>query len=301
MLVSKVAKLSPTARFLYWIKERHQIWNRRRIGLPKPWTDDEVLQNYFFTNPYRENDKVTVWFRDNVREPLRNTPKVILATVIFRWFNLPVTGSILLGLGTFPEGRNLLTNWDRQEALTRLRMQRELGNQIFTGAFMINSPPGKPKLEAICDRIENVWSHRSDIINAFDEDTTMEGCHEGLTAFDGLGGFMAYEIVCDLRYTKWLENARDKLTWCNPGPGCIRGLYRIMEKDFPKGNNSTSPAKPKGWLEQMWGLLDLATKKLPLMPPFELREIEHSLCEFDKYERIRLNDGRAKRRFNGVN
>ena len=29
-------------------------------------------------------------------------------------------------------------------------------------------------------------------------------------------------------------------------------------------------------------------------PPLEMREIEHTLCEFDKYERVRLGEGRPR-------
>ncbi len=29
-------------------------------------------------------------------------------------------------------------------------------------------------------------------------------------------------------------------------------------------------------------------------PRLELRDIEHSLCEFDKYERVRLGEGRPR-------
>jgi hypothetical protein len=51
MKIERVAKLSPESRFLYWIKERHAIYLRREAGEEKPWTDDEMLQRYFFTNP----------------------------------------------------------------------------------------------------------------------------------------------------------------------------------------------------------------------------------------------------------
>ncbi len=92
MLTTDVLKLTPTDRFLYWVRERHAITLRREAGAAKPWTDDEVLQNYFFTSPYRERDKTTTWFRTHVRDPLRDDPAVILATTIFRWFNHIPTG-----------------------------------------------------------------------------------------------------------------------------------------------------------------------------------------------------------------
>ena len=82
MKVSLVRKLSPTEQFLYWFKERHQIYLKRQRGEPPPWTDDEVLQSYYFTNPYREHDKTTVvqgqamlsWDQLFGREPGRVNP-----------------------------------------------------------------------------------------------------------------------------------------------------------------------------------------------------------------------------------
>ena len=48
-------------RFCYWINERHAIYQKRAKGQPAPWTDDPILRDYKFTNPFRENDRVTVW------------------------------------------------------------------------------------------------------------------------------------------------------------------------------------------------------------------------------------------------
>ena len=33
------------------------------------------------------------------------------------------------------------------------------------------------------------------------------------------------------------------------------------------------------------------------VPPLEMREIEHSLCEFDKWTRVRNNEGRPRSRY----
>jgi len=294
-----VAKKSALDRFLYWMVERHCIHLRRKKGKPKPWTDDVTLQTNFFTNPYRENDKVTVWFRDKVRDPLKHDPRVLMATVIFRWFNLPRTGEILLKGGEGDYG--WLTDWDEEAVVEILAKEREQRKTIFTGAFMINSPGGRPKLEAICERISNVWKDREHLIANLDhnDEITLQGFHKVLTQFDGLGGFMAYEIVCDLRFTDILKDATDKLTWCNPGPGAIRGMYRIHGIDFRKGRNSSSPRRPKEWDEMMATLLQTVGKRTTLKN-IEMREIEHSLCEFDKYERARLGDGQMKRKYNAT-
>ncbi len=288
MKIEDVAKLSPVDRFLYWIKERHAIYTRRKAGKKKPWTDDEVLRSYFFTNPYRENDKTTVWFRENVREPLRDDPAVLMATVIFRWFNWIPTGELLLK-------HNLLEDWRPKVAKVVLGKMRDRGEKVFTGAFMIapRCLPNESKVEAVCRLIGEVynnlgWMKAVSVIG----NHKMQVWHDRLLEYDGLGGFMAYEIVCDLRYTYLLENAPDKETWSNPGPGAKRGLNRIL------GNPIKSPLGdyPKETLR----LLITAQRRLKKLPPIEMREIEHSLCEWDKYERARLQDGRMKRLYNGV-
>ena len=159
MLNEKVAKLKPVDRFLYWIKERHSIYLKRQAGKPKPWTDDEVLQRYFFTNPYRENDKTTVWFRENIREPLRNKPEVLFATIAFRWFNRISTGELL-------QSHRLLTHWQQAKAVRVLEKARGDGLTVFTGAYMIkagNGPKGC-KIGNVCNAITNIWKQRKRLV-----------------------------------------------------------------------------------------------------------------------------------------
>ena len=95
---------------------------------------------------------------------------------------------------------------------------------------------------------------------------------------------MSYELVTDLRHTYYLHDAEDIMTWANAGPGAMRGLNRIHGRDL----DDTS--KKHDWCHEMRELLNIAWMKYSL--DFELREIEHSLCEFDKYERVRLGQVR---------
>jgi hypothetical protein len=292
MLIEEVGKLSPLQRFLYWIRERHQIYLRRKLGHSKPWTNDTVLQSYFFTNPYRENDKITVWFRENIRDPLKDMRAVIFAIVAFRWFNWIPTGQTLIGdsenRGPL-ENEDLFLIWNLNEAKRRLRLL----DRVFTGAFNIsNSGSKKPKIDRVCDDyIQPVWERDREIREVSKRWNTMQSAHSYLRQFPGLGGsgFMAYEIVCDLRYTGVLDHATDKSIWSNPGPGAKRGINRLLDRPL------TAPVKD--WPYQSVKLLENA--KSALRMPLEMREIEHSLCEWDKYERARLNDGHMKRTYNG--
>jgi hypothetical protein len=299
----KVLAMSPVERFLYWCEERHRIYLRRQDGAPKPWTDDAVLQTNYFTNTYRELDKTTAWFREHIRDPLNGTPDVLMATVIFRWFNYIQTGDLI-------RITCLHTMWDPGLALHTLSKIRDAGEKVFTGAFMINSPAGEPKLEAIIRRIDGVWKKQQEIHAAlFDLKVagrlTMAAVHKLLTQFDGLGGFMAYEIVCDLRFTHLLEDATDINTWANPGPGAIRGMYRVLGREIKNKSNATAPGVPPEWKEQIVKLRLLLQDRMYFhfgdkAPPVEAREVEMSLCEYDKYVRILLGEGKSKRTYNGA-
>src|SRR5690242_75796 len=126
-----VRGLDPLQRYAYWVVERHHIYLRRLQGLPRPWTQDEILRSNYFTNPYREHDRTSAWFRENVRQPRRDDISVIFATVCARWFNHIPTMELLLDCGA-------LDDWGSAD-LRELFARRDRGEQVFTGAFMINS------------------------------------------------------------------------------------------------------------------------------------------------------------------
>lgn len=317
--------------FLYWIKERYQIWLRREAGNPKPWTEDLILRDNFFTMPYRELDKTTLWFRQNVRYPLWDNPAVLMATVIFRWFNYIPTGLLLTtNYGHKPGTKNSAVNclkhsnlvlWDPEEVK---RLLRNADGKVFTGAFNIsNSGSTKPKIDRVIDDYINpVWEDRKKLLLTLEtlDPLTLRNAHSILKSYPGLGGsgFMAYEIVCDLRFTYLLENARDIEIWCNMGPGAKRGLNRLLGRDVDSplyqnwlvkmrelqtraNSDLETSSQVVGRLEDdLRLLLPKKTKSSsPQMPYLEMREIEHSLCEFDKYCRVLYKQGKSKRSYPG--
>jgi hypothetical protein len=219
-----------------------------------------------------------------------------MATVIFRWFNLIRTGELLNRHG-------LLTKWDESLAVKKLQSAWKEG-PVFTGAYMIkagNGPPGC-KIPNVCKSISRVWAERKRLVQVCKDDCRLQALWKKLCKFDNLGGFMAYEIVCDLRYTYLLSNASDVSTWTNLGPGANRGLARVLGEEMPVNKvGKIIPNIRPDRVEQVHKLLLMVRKKLPNMPRFEMREIEHSLCEFFKYDRALFNlPGKSKRKYKGA-
>jgi hypothetical protein len=106
---------------------------------------------------------------------------------------------------------------------------------------------------------------------------------------------MAYEVVTDLRHSIHLQNAEDIMTWANAGPGAQRGLNRIH------GRPLNQTIKKDVLNMEMKDLLDISDEVAGMLntnvPRLEMREIEHCLCEYDKYERVRLGEGRPRAKY----
>lgn len=263
-----------------------------------------MLQKFFFTNPFRENDKVTQWFREHIRQPLKGSEDVLFATIAFRWFNYIYTGEqLLMAPWNKLDQFGAFTHWNTPAVVNRLSGLAGHGAKIFTGAFNIsNSGSTKPKINRVCeDYIQPVWEDRHELAQRAEGWESLQDAHKDLMRYPGLGGsgFMAYEVVSDLRYTVWLQYSSDILEWANPGPGAKRGLNRLLGNPLEASLRKDDYNEAANDIREELRLLLIKMGTYESMPKIDARVIEHSLCEFDKYERARLGDGHMKRTYPG--
>jgi hypothetical protein len=329
---------SPDAFFAY-ARERHAVHLRRASGQKAPWTTDPVLQSNRFCNVYRELDRTTAWFRQHVRGPMANSPDVLLATVVFRWFNRISTGEAIF-CQPYLDGRTAFEAWARDgESILVLKesILRLCGSGPYvTGAYTINTNTcalGTSKLDGVLQIIAKwVETHPDWREVALDRmgrgvvEVTLQGFCDWCRS-PNLGPFMTYEVACDLRHTALLRRAKDLCWWANLGPGARRGLNRIFRGLTGRAADAAIPDDdaqdemrqllklsrdarywPKGRqgvaMELGLGYADKFKAELCLMDPrawprWEMREVEHTLCEFDKYLRIRAGEGRSRGSFDG--
>lgn len=283
-----IKELPAAKDFFAYARKREGLRRRREIDLlPKPWTDDVILQNYRFCNVFREDDRVTRWFRENIREPLRHQPEVVFATICFRIFNRVRTGEILLR-------ENLHMEWDPDKAHEAL----EFVHPVVTGAYIVKTPTGLDKLSGVIEILDPIWKDRYQLARDLQALGSLEEGWRRLCFYPWVGAFTAYEFITDLRHTDVCDEASDIMTWANPGPGAGRGLMRILGRPLTNGGKPIKDVQP-----MMRELLEMS--KNPdnwprYWPAWEMREVEHTLCEFDKYERARLNQGVPKQRYYGI-
>lgn len=279
--------------FFETARERYNIHRSRRDGESKPWTQDEIFQQYRFCNVFREDDKTTQWIRQHVREQYSHSLNLVRNIAIARWFNRIETLELLKHAGVFG-----LKNWDYSVAHTTLKNQKP----IVTGAYVIKTPNGMSKLDGVLTCISNGIETFGQV--HFRCQMGPEVSSQQITTMlqnnvPFLGWFMAYQIVADLQHTPLLSSAPDINTWAQVGPGSARGLGRIYHDD-PTIFNHNSKVDQNTCNVLMGTLLDRA--KLPYYWPYDrvwdMQTVQNWCCEYDKYCRA-MEGGKMKRKYSG--
>lgn len=302
-----------------FMKARHDIYLDRKAGKPGPWTADPVLRDGRFCNIFRELDTVTIWVDQNIRQPYADHPHLWFMLAIARYINWPDTLRYLMDEaepGTWPDEEG----FEPAKLTKALEDYAAAGNKVYTGAYMIRaeSDPSKEwyswtKHRYIAEIVlGRLWEDREEwqrmlettpgVLRGFNRlETVWEKFQQH--RYIGWGPFMAYEVVTDLRHTRYLRNAPDIWTWANAGPGAIRGLNRLYGRDL------AAKPRPEQTNAEMFKLMkELNARDEPgfnatfgepcdVNPRFEMRDIEHTLCEHDKYQRVANGEGKMRSKY----
>ena len=293
--------------FRHYLNEREGIRLRKEAGVPGPWTTDPILSRYKFTNVLRSNDWTTRWVVKNWYEPNRHQPLEIQALncAIFRYF----------GSAEFAEAIGYQTEWRPAEIMEKARSRLARGQKVFTGAYIItNGGRREPKQNVVVTEYLTPFRNNLENIAKLAEKGSWQDVCENMQKLPGIGAFMSKEIALDLLLTPVLENAHDKLTWSPVGPGAVRGLNRLYGRPLQK------PLKQAAGLAEMQDILArLAAEPRTVFDPLVTRpvatsaliaqfprigvdygvtDVQFSLCELDKYIRVRDGEGRPRSGYN---
>jgi hypothetical protein len=283
-----------TREFFNWMEARETIRLKRAAREPGPWTSDPILSTYRFTNVMREHDRVSVWIHNNITTPFLNSEHLWITLALARQINAIDSLADILLSGVLPRTR--WTYRALQQVWKLLDDRKAAGKLVFTSAYMIHADSSPAT--------SDIWRSKAhyvvmmvvgQLLGKTPPLTSLEAFTKFLSQYESWGGFMAYEVACDLRWAKgWLDTAPDIYTWANPGPGAKRGLNRIHDRAL------NAPVRVEQQITEMRYLLRFARErnwKVKWTRPFEMRDIEHSLCEFDKYQRVLRNEGKPKQKF----
>lgn len=273
--------------FFDFIVERHAIYERRARGQSAPWTTDPILAEYRFCNVYRELDRVTQWIAKQWRAPNAKDPDVWLLMLIARVVNLPDTLQEMNFLGA--DG----IEWKKAHFLSVMRDRKKRGQQVYGGAYIIStSGSTKEKAEYLADRVIGpMWKGRNDARPRKGE--RLASFHARLMQYNGMGSFMAAQILADLKYIEPLKSAEDWWTFASSGPGSRRGMSYLM------GYDPATHWKEHEWRDALSELQDKIADDVhgAKLPRIHAQDLQNCLCEFSKYRRTQLGTGRPKTKF----
>lgn len=279
---------------IFWrfTAERHRIYEQRVAGLPGPWTDDRILQQYKFCNVYRAADRVSQALIKNVIYVDDTTAAEDLAfqIVLFRTFsNINTWLSLVEYLGRKPIVDDLRGN-RLEEALSAIRAEN---GRLYTGAFILCATDaygrGIKHLNHI-DLFRDMFIARKlqeKILSA----KSLRQVYDTLHQFPLMGDFMSYQVAIDLNYSELTPFSENDFT--QPGPGALRGIKKVFEN-----TGDYSPSDIVHWMvdrqDDEFTARGLTFNGL-FGRPLQAIDVQNLFCETDKYCREALPNLKSAR------
>lgn len=258
------------SRFVYWIREREQIRMLKERGLPRPWTGDPVLAHHHFCNVRRQDDRGTKEIQAAVKDSgtiLERLPEVY---TIARLLNS--APSVALLLAAYRQAVRVGVGHPMRQALEVLKQRRAAGHTVFHTAYVVSTcGQSMDKL----DYIGNVYCGVERLQLSTE---SCEVAYEELLTVNGLGSFLAGQVVADLKNDRYLTKADDWFTFSVIGPGSKKGLNFLFGGGTTPGN-----------YERRMCLLEAALPQDIADMGIHRQDLQNCLCEFSKYIRYLEN------------
>jgi 5-hmdU DNA kinase, helical domain len=279
------AIVDPVERFLAYVEEREAIRLRRADGRRWPYSSDWIFQQYVFDNVHREDDRTTREIVALWRTPHSTDPDLWFAMTEAVWVNHPPT---LHELG-YPD------QFDPNRFVKIIKDRQRRGERVESSAYRIQSDPrspGRPKCDYIAfDILQPLWAacqrlrpRRGDRLEDFSGRLRQ---HKGFRE----GGFYAGQVVASIKYCEPLKNAEDWWTFALPGPGSEAGLNLVLGRSIDAKWSETE------WRRELDALhrdIALDLKRIGI-DRLHAQDLQNCLCEFRRYECIRLDLKSARR------
>lgn len=235
--------------FIYWVNMREYIRLRREAGDPAPWSSDAIFQKYHFCNIRREDDRGTKEIHQAAADlcvPLGELPEFYTAARLFN------------------KADTVIDYWSK--GINYVKDRRDEGAKIFHTAYVVST------CGVSMDKIDYVERVVTDVANSLISTDTCLHAFNCLRRVNGLGSFLAGQIVADLKNDRYLAGAHDYRSFAVMGPGSKKGM------DFIYGPGTTE----RNFRDRMDKLRDDTTGQIPYLHG---QDLQNCLCEFSKYIR----------------
>lgn len=282
---STLRKFKPTIVFdTYWhfAAERQEIFLRRAMGMPMPWTDDPILSEYRFTNVYRASDRVSQYLIRHVIYNGEQSPQeVFFRTLLFKIFNKIDTWELLVRHFGLPTS----SDFNVEHYSRVLSREIESGKAIYSAAYIMPSGPksshGGRKHDFHLSLLSQML--KDNLPERIADAGSLQGTYDLLLACPSIGPFLAYQFTIDLNYSDFLEAA--EMEFVVPGPGALDGISKCFSAagDYSPADIIRMVTEHQSEEFERLGL----TFRSLWGRPLQLIDCQNIFCEISKYARVR--------------
>lgn len=290
-------KLKQTEAYKYYWKfatERQNIFFNRINNINKnEFTEDEILQEYKFTNAYRASDRVSQFL---IKEVIYNdnnysNEDVLFRIILFKLFNKIETWQYLES--KLKDIRYSTFKYDMYNELISDYMNR--GNVVYSNAYMI-APATKKFLQKRKHSNHLLlleFMMKDNITQKVLNAKSLEEIYLIMKSYPSFGKFLAFQFAIDINYSELIDFSENDFVVA--GPGALDGISKCFEnyKDF-------SPEYIIKYMDEQqdneFKKYDLDFKSL-FGRKLHLIDCQNLFCEVSKYTRVALPnvEGVAKR------
>lgn len=292
--MSKANKFLRIDEFLYFVKERQNIHVKRSKGCAPPWTSDEILRTYRFTNVHRADDRVTKWIHAKWLLPNeKEYDTIVFAMALARLVNLP---DMLEELG-YPH------KWSPARFVKLMETRKAVGLLSYNNAYMINAvgaTKGQSKASYLAECVLGpMWEKRRMLGEVLRTAPTLQALFDELVQLHGFGGgFMSGQVIADVKYTTIGRKKTDWWTFAVSGPGSRRGMHWLCGTESFVGRNGdyvNSAYRDEVWRANLTVLQRIVVEQISWK--LEASDVQNCLCEFSKYCKVKYLGRRTKQYF----
>ncbi|MEO8147951.1 MAG: nucleotide kinase domain-containing protein [Bacteroidia bacterium] len=267
----------------YWkfAAERQNIFFNRFNNEKYPWTDDEILGKYKFTNVYRATDRVSQYLIKNIIYKGSQKPEeVFFRLILFKIFNRISTWEYLeskLGQISFKD-----YSFKRYDKLLSGKLEHKI--PIYSAAYIMASGRStfgyERKHQNHLRLIEKMIKEK--VPQKLQHLKSMSDAYDLLHSYPTIGDFLAYQYVTDINYST-LTNFSE-IEFVIAGPGAKDGILKCF-KDFGGYSFEDIIRFMADKQEIEFERLNLDFQNL-WGRKLQLIDCQNVFCEVDKYSRV---------------
>lgn len=267
----------------YWrfAVERQNIFLKKQQDFNYPWTDDEILNAYKFTNVYRINDRVSQYLVSNVIYlGDQNIEEVFFRILLFKIFNKVETWEILQNELEEISWKNY--SFSQYDKIFRKLLENKI--PIYSAAYIMASGKSafnydykhqnhlKMLEKMMFDRVPNLLLKTNNMIEGY----------LILKSYPSIGEFLAYQFITDINYSNLTNYSEQEFV--KAGPGAKDGIKKcftdIGDYTFDDIIHLMMERQHKEFEKLDLNFINLWGRDLQLI------DIQNIFCEVDKYSRV---------------